>query len=76
MPTARPIIIEKFIDHTDNGMIAVARWSAAKPTAMPDTARSSGSPAATAVPKRGTTGSAWAGPTAARPCAAPARSGR
>ena len=51
MPTARPIIIEKFIDHTDNGVTPVPRCSSAKPTAMPATASSSGRPAAIAVPK-------------------------
>ncbi len=51
MPTARPIIIEKFIDHTDSGVPAVSRCSAAQPTKMPATASSRGSPAATAEPK-------------------------
>ena len=51
MPTARPIIIEKFIDHTDSGVTPVPRCSAAKPTAMPATARISGMPAAIAEPK-------------------------
>ncbi len=50
MPTARPIIIEKFIDHTDSGVASPVRWSAAKPTAMPASASSSGMPAATAEP--------------------------
>ena len=36
IPTARPIIIEKFIDHTDNGVNEVARCSPANPAAMPD----------------------------------------
>ena len=31
MPTARPIIIEKFIDHTDSGVTPVPRCSSAKP---------------------------------------------
>ena len=35
MPTARPIIIEKFIDHTDSGIAPPSRCSEAKPTAMP-----------------------------------------
>ena len=50
MPTARPIIIEKFIDHTDSGVTAVARFSTAKPTAMPARANNSGNPAAIAEP--------------------------
>ena len=51
MPTARPIIIEKFIDHTDSGVPEVSRCSAAQPTKMPATARRRGIPAATAEPK-------------------------
>ena len=50
MPTARPIIIEKFIDHTDTGVVVPNRWMAAKPTAMPARASMSGMPAATAEP--------------------------
>ena len=50
MPTARPIIIEKFIDHTDNGVIAVRRCRLAKPTAMPTRASRSGRPAASSIP--------------------------
>ena len=38
MPTARPIIIEKFIDHTDIGVIQPSRCRSAKPTAMPASA--------------------------------------
>ena len=51
MPTARPIIIEKFIDHTDSGVARPRRCRAAKPTAMPAMARTRGMPAATAEPK-------------------------
>ena len=51
MPTARPIIIEKFIDHTDSGVTPVPRCSSAKPTAMPATASRRGRPAAIAEPK-------------------------
>ncbi len=51
MPTARPIIIEKFIDHTDIGVTHESTWSRAKPTAMPATASSSGMPAAISAPK-------------------------
>ena len=50
MPTARPIIIEKFMDHTDSGVNPVRRWRAAKPTAMPARASSRGRPAAMAEP--------------------------
>ncbi len=35
MPTARPIIIEKFIDHTDSGVAIPSRCRSANPTAMP-----------------------------------------
>ncbi len=51
MPTARPIIIEKFIDHTDIGVIHESTCSVAKPTAMPDSASTSGMPAAIMAPK-------------------------
>ena len=51
MPTARPIIIEKFIDHTDIGVTHESMWSRAKPTAMPATASRSGMPAASRAPK-------------------------
>ena len=45
MPTARPIIIEKFIDHTDIGVNAVrAGARLAKPTAMPASASSEREP--------------------------------
>ncbi len=50
MPTARPIIIEKFIDHTDNGVPPLSRCRAAHPTKMPATASSRGMPAAMAEP--------------------------
>ncbi len=50
MPTARPIIIEKFIDHTDIGVIHDNMCSTAKPTAMPASASSSGIPAAIMAP--------------------------
>ena len=51
MPTARPIIIEKFIDHTDRGISPPMRCSEANPTAMPASASISGRPAAMAEPK-------------------------
>ena len=51
MPTARPIIIEKFIDHTDKGVAPLSRCSAAHPMKMPATASRSGRPAAIADPK-------------------------
>ena len=51
MPTARPIIIEKFMAHTDIGVTPAARWSAANPTAIPARASSRGRPAATTEPK-------------------------
>ena len=50
MPTARPIIIEKFIDHTDIGEIQLSMCSEAKPVAMPAMASSSGMPAAIIAP--------------------------
>ena len=50
MPTARPIIIEKFIDHTDMGVIHESMWSTANPTAIPASASSSGRPAAIIAP--------------------------
>ena len=51
MPTARPIIIEKFIDHTDSGVAAVRMCKAPNPNEMPARARSSGMPAAITEPK-------------------------
>ena len=51
MPTARPIIIEKFIDHTEIGEIRLSRCSDANPVAMPAIARISGMPAASIAPK-------------------------
>ena len=51
MPTARPIIIEKFIDHTEIGEITLSRCSDANPVAMPAIARISGIPAASIAPK-------------------------
>ncbi len=50
MPTARPIIIEKFIDQTDSGVTKESRCRAAKPTAIPASASSSGMPAAISEP--------------------------
>ena len=50
MPTARPIIIEKFIDHTDSGVAIPSRCSNAKPTAMPAIASRSGRSAAITEP--------------------------
>ena len=50
MPTARPIIIEKFIDHTEIGEIQLSMCSAANPVAMPARASSSGMPAASIAP--------------------------
>ena len=50
MPTARPIIIEKFIDHTDSGVAIPSRCSSANPTAMPAMASRSGSSAAITEP--------------------------
>ena len=50
MPTARPIIIEKFIDHTDIGVIHESMCNTAKPTAIPASASSSGRPAAIIAP--------------------------
>ena len=50
MPTARPIIIEKFIDHTDIGMNQPSKCKSAKPTAIPARASTSGMPAAISVP--------------------------
>ena len=52
MPTARPIIIEKFIDHTDIGVIHESMCNTAKPTAMPASASSSGMPAGDHGPER------------------------
>ena len=50
MPTARPIIIEKFIDHTDIGVTQPRTCKSANPTAMPASARTSGRPAAISAP--------------------------
>ena len=50
MPTARPIIIEKFIDHTDIGVTQPSTCRSAKPTAMPASASTSGRPAAISMP--------------------------
>ena len=46
MPTARPIIIEKFIDHTDIGVDHPSTCKSANPTAIPASASTSGNPAA------------------------------
>ncbi len=50
MPTARPIIIEKFMDHTDIGMNQPSTCKSAKPTAIPANARINGRPAARSMP--------------------------
>ena len=50
MPTARPIIIEKFMAQTDIGVTPAARWRTANPTAIPAIASTRGIPAATAEP--------------------------
>ena len=50
MPTARPIIIEKFIDQTEVGLARPMRCSTAKLTAMPAMASTSGRPAAMRAP--------------------------
>ncbi len=50
MPTASPIIMEKFMDHTDIGITQPSTCKSAKPTAIPANASTRGNPAASNMP--------------------------